>query len=325
MNTILFSTNKYLFKSYLLVEMLNRTEINDCLRDKLTLLMIDLSAILIQIKKEQSVYQVNLTEKKNREILKKLYFLLLNNNNTNDSNNTATDLTDLCRQIETNFDLIKKEEEEDNYNPSGYLNKIWNMFTFRKVIDKNNDENNNIKLSDKMRLSLLKLIENVSLNLIRELNIVDYGKIITDFKDEKCIQKLYNRIIRINDVIKKQENHHLNTSSSGLKRSASSSTCLLLIHEPSKKIKQSSSIELTKKYSMRLISINKMPGIGPTYSERLKNSNLEKFGDLVDFYEIKCRKNEQIFEQKLKEIASIKGNSVKKLLEAIQNYLKTIE
>jgi len=257
MNTILFSTNKYLFKSYLLVEMLNRTEINDCLRDKLTLLMIDLSAILIQIKKEQSVYQVNLTEKKNREILKKLYFLLLNNynNNTNDSNNTATDLTDL----------------------------------------------------------------------IRELNIVDYGKIITDFKDEKCIQKLYNRIIRINDVIKKQENHHLNTSSSGLKRSASSSTCLLLIHEPSKKIKQSSSIELTKKYSMRLISINKMPGIGPTYSERLKNSNLEKFGDLVDFYEIKCRKNEQIFEQKLKEIASIKGNSVKKLLEAIQNYLKTIE
>lgn len=322
MNTILFSTNKYLFKSYLLVEMLNRTEINDCLRDKLTLLMIDLSAILIQIKKEQSVYQVNQTEKKNREILKKLYLLLLINNN-NDSNNT--DLIDVCRQIETNFNITKKEE--DNSNPSGYLNKIWNMFTFRKVIDKNNDENNNnnIKLSDKMRLSLLKLIENISLNLIKELNIVDYGKINTDFKDEKCIQKLYNRIIRINDVIKKQENQ-LNTSSSGLKRSASSSTCLL-IHEPSKKIKQieSSSIELTKKYSMRLISINKMPGIGPTYSERLKNSNLEKFGDLVDFYEIKCRKNEQLFEQKLKEIASIKGNSVKKLLEAIQNYLKTID
>lgn len=78
-------------------------------------------------------------------------------------------------------------------------------------------------------------------------------------------------------------------------------------------------------FSPLQLPVNKVPGIGIVYAARLKSNGIGKFGDLVDLYQIKCENNFAKFHTELKSLASIRSDSIYKISDIIENYLKNIK
>jgi hypothetical protein len=74
------------------------------------------------------------------------------------------------------------------------------------------------------------------------------------------------------------------------------------------------------KFHPLTLAIEKLPGIGVTYAHRLQNYKIKTFGDLIDFYQIKCKCNDQKFTDHLKQMTLMKIDSISKILNLIKNY-----
>ena len=74
------------------------------------------------------------------------------------------------------------------------------------------------------------------------------------------------------------------------------------------------------KFHPLILSAHKLPGIGPTYANRLKEKNIETFGDFVDFYQLKCKCNDKLFHDGLKDMVAMKIDSISKILNLIKSY-----
>ena len=363
-NISVFLANKYLFKAYLLSLMMQQ----DCLTiskliEKLTLKLMDLSSSLIHNKNTHTDYTIKPIEIKNAEILKKIFILM--SKSTEPDEFEETELSNLNTQIKAFHVLAKKAKKcIEHEKPKSYLNgvlsyfhkKLWTRKASKKEDneEKMEEEEKEEDSIEKLKPFLLKLIESISSDLTRQLNIVDYSyNNDLNFEDPKRIsQHLYNRILRIEEVLKKKQNENdndsllsqilaKNSSCSFSKRNhqsdSSSSTSSSLSSIVSFKKPRVDSlehldsnvyknvIEVSEKLSMHYMSISKIPGIGSTYAQRLTEKNLKTFGDLIDIFEVKCRKNETQFENKLKELASFRGNSAKKITQLIKDYLNKIE
>jgi hypothetical protein len=99
----------------------------------------------------------------------------------------------------------------------------------------------------------------------------------------------------------------------------------LLFKNSKMKSKKSSGREWWNKFSPLTISVLKLPGIGGTYAKRLKDRKMEKLGDLVNFYEVKCNSNVRMFRNELKETFNMRQDSVNKLTSIVENYLRNKE
>ena len=74
------------------------------------------------------------------------------------------------------------------------------------------------------------------------------------------------------------------------------------------------------KFHPLTLSVKKLPGIGPTYAQRLQYMDINTFGDLVDLYQIKCKCNDKTFYEELKDMTAMKIDSITKLINFIRNY-----
>jgi len=74
------------------------------------------------------------------------------------------------------------------------------------------------------------------------------------------------------------------------------------------------------KFHPLTLSVEKLPGIGLTYAQRLKNRKLNTFGNLVDLYQIKCKCSDERFYDQLKELTAMRGDSINKIINLIRNY-----
>jgi nucleotidyltransferase/DNA polymerase involved in DNA repair len=78
-------------------------------------------------------------------------------------------------------------------------------------------------------------------------------------------------------------------------------------------------------FSPLQLPVNKVPGIGVAYAARLKSKGFGKLGDLVDLYQIKCENQFGKFHCELKNLASMRADSIYKIHDIIENYLKNIK
>ncbi|RNA16767.1 hypothetical protein BpHYR1_003038 [Brachionus plicatilis] len=66
------------------------------------------------------------------------------------------------------------------------------------------------------------------------------------------------------------------------------------------------------------LSVNKLPGIGKVYANRLKEHKISSLGDLVQFYESKCAKNRTKFTTSIKYMTFMKSDTITKLVRIMQ-------
>ena len=75
------------------------------------------------------------------------------------------------------------------------------------------------------------------------------------------------------------------------------------------------------KFQPLALALQKLPGIGPVYASRLRNYNINTFGDFVSFYQKSCKCNADKFHDELKEMAAMKIDSIRKVVDLIRTYL----
>jgi hypothetical protein len=75
------------------------------------------------------------------------------------------------------------------------------------------------------------------------------------------------------------------------------------------------------KFSPLSISVLKLPGIGVTYAQRLRDKKVNKLGDLVRLYEVNCQSNVETFRTELKENFNMRMDSANKLVNLVRSYL----
>ena len=357
-----FSANKYLFKTYLLSQMMQQK--NSTIKrmiEKLTLKLIDLKSTLIHNQKTHTDYTIKSIETKNAELIKQIFLII--SKSTEPDKFEEIELANLHSQIKAFHFLAKGSQEckkQSENKQKSYLNGVFSYFQNKlwyrkkqeddkvKSEEKEGKEEKKEDSNEKLKPFFLKLIESISLNLIKQLNIVEYNhNNDLKFEDPKRILHIYNRILRIEDVLKKQtetdqdsffsqilaknsfgnltkRNHQSDSSSSSLSSSLES---IINFKKP-----RIDSFELdlnSNSYKngseMHFMPISKLPGVGKTYAQRLTDKNIKTFGDLIELFEVKCRKNEEQFENKLRDLAVIRGNSAKKITQLIMDYLNKTE
>lgn len=324
----IFKTNKYLFQSYLLtvIQRLkdeHQSNLLDNLLEKLTLKLIDLSSILIDNKKTKSIYRITRKDCENKEILKQVTSIL--KKSINESN--EQELLESIDQLQTVYVFQSQETTKPNLIRS-FFSYIKHKFISYPI------ENKPI---EKYSLMMLKLIESIAADLIAELNIAEHETILIKSDDINYLTQLYDKISRIDDKL--NENEQINTSflnqilaennlDSCQKRTRSRSTSQTSDSsvEVYKKIRSESessteSVQSVRNKTMLKMSVKKLPGVGHIYAERLKEKNINNFSDLIYLYEINCHRDDLIFENKLKSLASIKSNSIKQIIEIIKKNL----
>lgn len=324
---IIFSTNKYLFKNYLLTELLNlkfKSKLINSLNEKLLLKLLDLSATIIENNKTKTIYKVGLEQDELYDLMKKIFLIL----NKTDVETDLVGLEELISQIKTKYVFTFNSISEND----SYLKQIWNKLW----LTKESDENETAK--KRLRLSILKLIESKLHDRISELNLNEQRVVCVKLDEPKCLEQLLNSICKLEE--EELANDNLSDSSSkdesflrqilarnnNNKRKFDTHEFVTPSDELINHKRVCFSTDSSEPFeteanesSMRYAQVEELPGVGPIYAKRLKENSFTTLGDLTDLYVIKCKRNDLLFEKTLKSLVLLKSLPVKKILEIIKD------
>lgn len=81
-------------------------------------------------------------------------------------------------------------------------------------------------------------------------------------------------------------------------------------------------VDIVSKLFPLSLSVNKLPGIGKVYANRLKEHKMSSLGDLVQFYESKCARNRTKFSSSIKYMTYMKSDTINKLIRIMQTVIR---